>query len=165
MTISLIAAVSDNYVIGKDNNLLWRLPADIKFFKDTTEGHHVLTGRKNYISIPLKFRPLPNRVNIIVTHHHDFIAEGCIVVHSINEGIEYARANNEKELFIIGGGEIYRQTIGIADKLYITWVHANLEGDTVFPEINFALWKETYHKDCQIDEKHKFAYSFCIYEK
>lgn len=165
MIISLIAAVADNYVIGKNNQLIWHLPADIKFFKEITDGHHVLTGRKNYLSIPPKFRPLSNRVNIIVTHQKDFVADQCIVVNSIEAGMEYARRNGEQELFIIGGGEIYHQTINKADKLYITWVHANFEGDTHFPEINLALWKETYRKDCQIDEKHKFAYSFCIYEK
>lgn len=165
MTISLIAAVSENYVIGKNNQLIWRLPADMKYFKEVTEGHHVLMGRKNYLSIPSKFRPLANRINIVVTHEKGFTAEGCIIVHSIEEGIDFARRHNEKELFVIGGGEIYRQTINLADKLYITWVHSTFEGDTVFPEINFDLWKETYRKDCQMDEKHKFAYSFCIYER
>jgi dihydrofolate reductase len=165
MTISLIAAVSQNYVIGKNNQLVWRLPADMKYFKDVTEGHHVLMGRKNYLSIPGKFRPLSNRINIVVTHEKAFKAEGCVVVHSMEEGIDYAKKQGEKELFVIGGGEIYRQTIDLADKLYITWVHSTFEGDTFFPEINFDLWKETYRKDCQPDEKHKFAYSFCIYEK
>lgn len=178
MTISLIAAVSDlpagswppqrgagNYVIGRNNQLIWRLPDDMKYFKEVTEGHHVLMGRKNYLSIPPKFRPLVNRVNIVVTHQTGFTADKCIVVHSVKEGIEFARKNNETELFIVGGGEIYRQTIDLADKLYITWVHSEFEGDTFFPEINFALWKETYRRDCQMDEKHKFAYSFCIYER
>lgn len=180
MIISLIAAVSDNYVIGKDNRLIWRLPADVKFFKEKTEGHHILTGRKNYLSIPEKFRPLQNRINIIVSRDKDFFLKNnplspsdqagenytqTVIVHSPEEGIEYARRSKEKELFVIGGGEIYRQTIDIADKLYITWVHSAFEGDTFFPDINNEIWKETYRMDHPMDEKHKFAYSFCIYEK
>lgn len=168
MNISLIAAVSKNYVIGKDNKLIWRLPADMKYFKEVTEGHHVLMGRKNYFSIPIKFRPLTQRTNIVVTHNPENYREeskGCILVGSIAEGVEIAKKANENELFIIGGGEIYRQTINLADKLYITWIHAEFEGDAYFPEINFELWKETYREDCETDENHKFAYSFCIYEK
>ncbi len=165
MTISLIAAVSENYVIGKNNQLPWRLPADMKYFKEKTEGHCVLMGRKNYISIPEKFRPLTNRTNIVVTHQRNFKAEKCIVVNSVDEGIEIAQTNRESELFVIGGGEIYKQTIDLAEKLYITWVHKKFEGDTFFSEINFSLWKEIERKDCEPDEKHKFAYSFCVYEK
>ncbi len=181
MQISLIAAVSSmpssswppqkqdgNYVIGKNNQLVWRLPADMKYFREITEGHHVLMGRKNFLSIPQKFRPLVNRTNIIATHNKDFLKspdQSCKVVHSIEEGISFSKQNNETELFIIGGGEIYSQTINLATKLYITWVHSAFGGDTFFPEINFLLWKEIFRQDFQVDEKHNFAYSFCVYEK
>lgn len=176
MTISIIAAVSENYVIGRDNRLIWRLPADMQYFINITEGHCVLMGRKNFLSIPEQFRPLKNRINIVVTRQNDLLqknppeaknlANPVFFVNSIDSGIELARARGEKELFIIGGGEIYNQTIDKkADKLYITWVHNTFDGSTFFPEINFKLWKETSRKDCKPDEKHNFAYSFCIYEK
>lgn len=180
MIISLIAAVSENYVIGKDNTLMWRLPADVRFFKEKTEGHHILTGSKNFLSIPEKYRPLSNRVNIIISRDKDFAIKNninlpgganavektrVVIFNSIEAGVEFARQNNEQELFIIGGGEIFKQTMDIADKLYITWVHENFEGDVFFPDIDFKIWKETYRKDYQMDEKHKFAFSICIYER
>ena len=108
MKVSLIAAVSRNNVIGKNNNLIWHLPKDMKFFKDTTQGHHVIMGRKNFESIPHKYSPLPNRTNIIITRQNNYLAKGCIVVNSIKEALEIAKQKGEKEAFIIGGGEIYK---------------------------------------------------------
>jgi dihydrofolate reductase len=165
MIISMIAAVSENNVIGKDNNLVWNLPEDMKYFMNTTKGHHVLTGRKNYESIPLKYRPLRDRTNIIVTHQEDYKCEGAIVVHSIEEGIQIAYENGEEELFIIGGGEIYSQALPRADKLYITEVKGTFFGDTYFPEFNINDWQEISRIANPSDALHMFAFEFVIYQR
>lgn len=165
MIISSIAAVAQNSVIGKNNQLIWRLPADMKYFKDITEGHCVITGRKNYESIPEKFRPLTNRTNIVVTRQKNYSAPGAIVVNSIEEAIEVARKKGETEVFIIGGAEIYKQTMSVADKIYFTAVHQSFEGDAFFPEIDANKWKEVSRKAMPADEKHKYAYTFCVLEK
>lgn len=144
--ISIIAAVAKNNVIGKDNKLPWNLPEDMKFFKDTTMGHCVITGRKNYESIPPKFRPLKDRTNIVITRQPGYEAEGAIVVSSIEKAIETAKNVNvarekaDDEIFIIGGAEIYKQCLEHADRLYITHVNQEFEGDTFFPEIGNE-WK------------------------
>lgn len=165
MIISLIAAVAENNVIGKDNNLPWHLPTDMKYFRDTTMRHCVIMGRKNYDSIPLKYRPLEGRTNIVVTRQKDFIAEKCIVVNSIADAIEEAKKKNETEVFIIGGADIYKQTIEIADKLYVTHINHTFEGDAFFPKIDSNKWKKTMQKDLKVDEKNKYPFSFCVYEK
>ncbi len=165
MIISSIAAVATNNVIGKNNQLIWRLPADMKYFKDITEGHCVVTGRKNYESIPLKFRPLINRTNIVVTHQKNYPAPGAIVVNSIEDAVKAAQGMGETELFIIGGAEIYKQTLSIVDKIYLTEVRNSFDGDAFFPEIDRKVWKEVAREDMPIDEKHKFPYSFCVLEK
>ena len=139
MKVSLIVAVSENYVIGKDNDLIWHLPKDMRFFKETTTGHHVIMGRKNFESIPHKFRPLPNRTNIVITRQLDYKAEGCVVVNSIEEALKVAKRNGDDEAFIIGGGQIYKLAIdaGLVDRIYLTKVHHCFDGDTIFPELNF----------------------------
>src|SRR5687767_7714810 len=111
MTISLIAAQAQNRVIGKNNDLPWKLPDDMKFFMQTTKGHYVIMGRKNYDSLHEKFKPLPHRTNIVVTRQKDFKAPGCVVVHSVEKALEIARENKEEETFIIGGAEIYTQSL------------------------------------------------------
>src|SRR6266446_5198864 len=126
MIISLIAALSSNRVIGKNNDLPWRLPDDMKYFMETTKGHHVIMGRKNYESIPEKFRPLPGRVNLVLTKQAGFSARGCRVVHSLEEGFSTAHLANEKELFIIGGAEVYRLALPLATKLYLTEINAEI---------------------------------------
>jgi len=167
MTISIIAAVSENGVIGKDNDLPWHLPADMKFFKDTTEGHHVIMGRKNYLSIPEKYRPLPNRPNVVVTRQGDFKAEGCIVVNSIEEGIETAKNNGDAEAFIIGGGEIYKQSLelGLVDKMYITRIHADFDGDVFFPEYDQEKWIEISREENHPDDRNPHSFTFLVLEK
>lgn len=165
MIISLIAAVAENNVIGKDNNLPWHLPTDMKYFRDTTMGHCVIMGRKNYDSIPLKYRPLDGRTNIVVTRQKDFKAEGCIVVNSVEGALSECRKKNETEVFIIGGADIYKQTIDAADKLYYTKIHHTFEGDAFFPSVDGSKWKLTSKKDINADEKNKFPFSFCVYEK
>ena len=165
MIISLIVAVAENGVIGKNNNLPWHLPTDMKYFRDTTMGHCVIMGRKNYDSIPLKYRPLEGRTNIIVTHQQDFEAEGCIVVNSIEDALEAAKKKNEREVFIIGGANIFKQTIDVADKLYYTKIYHAFDGDVFFPKIDGSKWKLTMQTDMQPDEKNKFPFSFCAYER
>ena len=172
MIISLIAAVAENNVIGKNNTLPWHLPTDMKYFRDTTMGHCVIMGRKNYDSIPLKYRPLDGRTNIVVTRQKDFKAEGCVIVNSIQDALNECKKKNavpagrqETEVFIIGGADIYNQTIDIADKIHYTKIHHVFEGDAFFPKVETNKWKLVSKKDIQSDEKNKFPFSFCVYER
>lgn len=165
MIISIIVAVSENNIIGKDNSLIWHLPSDMKYFKEKTTGHCVITGRKNYESIPEKFRPLPNRTNIVVTRQKDYLAPGAIVIASIEGAIEKAKEIGAEEVFIIGGAEIYKQSMHLADKLYVTKIYYEFEGDVSFPEIDITTWKETKRIDFKADEKNKYDHSFGEYEK
>ncbi len=165
MIISLIAAHTTNKVIGKNNDLPWRLPDDMKYFMETTKGHCVIMGRKNYESIPHKFRPLPNRINIVVTRQNNFKAEGCQVVHSLEEGIHFAKAHQEHEVFIIGGAEIYQQALPLADQLYLTEIHATIEGDTYFPTVDYHVFKEHSRIKHTADDKHAYPFDFVLYKR
>ena len=161
MTVSLIVAVSENGVIGKDNDLIWHLPKDMRFFKETTMGHHVIMGRKNFESIPHKYSPLPNRTNVIITRQADYTAAGCIVVNSVEAALEIANKNGDNEPFIIGGGQIYKLALeaGLVDKIYLTKIHHSFDGDTFFPELN-SDWKQVNKADHKADEKHSYDYDF-----
>src|SRR5688500_11660554 len=141
MIVSMIAAVARNLTIGKDNDLPWKLPDDMKFFMNTTKGHYVIMGRKNYDSLHEKFKPLPNRTNIVVTRQKDFKAPGCIVTHNVKDAVELARKGNENEAFIIGGAEIYKVALPDADRLYLTEIKADVDGDTFFPQFSKGEWK------------------------
>jgi dihydrofolate reductase len=165
MTISMIAALAQNGVIGKANDLPWHLPDDMKFFMLTTKGHHVIMGRKNYESLPEKFRPLPNRTSIVVTRQNNYKAPGCSIVHQLEEGVKQAEANGEQELFIIGGAEIYKLGMPLADKLYLTEIHATIDGDTTFPFYPRELWREISRQHHAADDRHKFSFDFVIYKK
>ena len=134
----MIAAMSTNRVIGINNDLPWHLPDDFKFFQTKTKGHHVLMGRKNYESLPPKFRPLPNRINLIITKNNNYQAENTYIFHSLEKAIEYAEIQGEQELFIIGGGEIYQLALPYADTIYLTEVDASL---TVMPTSLFLINK------------------------
>ena len=164
--IGILVAVSPEGVIGKDNDLIWHLPRDIKFFKETTMGHHVIMGRKSFESIPHKFRPLPNRTNIIVTRQSDYKAEGSIVVNSVEEALKVAKSNGDNEAFIIGGGRIYKLAVdaGLVDRIYLTKIHHSFDGDTFFPKLN-PDWVEVKREDCFKDDNHKYNYSFILLEK
>jgi dihydrofolate reductase len=166
MITSIIVAVSTNNVIGKDNNLIWHLPIDMNFFKNTTIDHHVIMGRKNFESIPHKYRPLPNRKNIIITRNKNYIAQNCTIKNNLNDALEEARNSNENEAFIIGGGEIYRLALeeNLVDRIYLTRIHHEFEGDTFFPNLS-SEWKEINKKDFFKDEKHKYNFTFFTYEK
>lgn len=163
--ITIIVAVDENNVIGKDNQLIWRLPNDMKFFKDKTIGHCVITGRKNYESIPEKFRPLIDRKNIVITRQKNYTAPGAIVVGSVEEAIVSAKKTNDTEIFIIGGAEIYKQSLPFTDKIYLTKIHHSFDGDTFFPELNLEEWKQTYCVKGMVDEKNKYAHDFITYER
>jgi dihydrofolate reductase len=165
MTISLIAAQAQNRVIGRNNDLPWKLPDDMKFFMQTTKGHYVIMGRKNYDSLHEKFKPLPNRTNIVVTRQKDFKAPGCIVVHSVEKALDIARENNEQETFIIGGAEIYTQSLAQANRIYLTEIKATIEGDTYFPEFDKNVWKEISRTHHHADERHPYAFDFVTYER
>ena len=165
MIVSMIAALSKNRVIGKHNDLPWHLPDDMKYFMQTTKGHHTIMGRKNYESIPEKFRPLPNRTNIVVTRQHSFKAPGCIVVNSVERGLDISRDNGEREVFIIGGAEIYGVGIPHADRLYLTEIDAVIDGDTFFPEFDKRAWRELSRKNHPADERHPYPFDFVVYEK
>ncbi len=165
MIVSIIVAIANNNAIGKDNDLLWHLPADMKFFRETTTGHHIITGRKNYESIPEKFRPLKDRTNIIVTRNNSLDYPGSLITHSIEEAIELAKKTNETEAFIIGGGEIYRQSMNLADRLYITHVDTEFpDADTFFPELNDD-WKIITERKQPADDKNQYNMTFRVYER
>ena len=166
MVVSLIVAVSENKVIGKDSDLVWHLPTDMKFFKDTTKGHFVIMGRRNYESIPHKYRPLPNRTNVIVTRQDDYKAEGCLVVNSVEEAIERAQKAGDIEPFVIGGGQIYKYAIdnNLVDRVYITKVHTEIDGDTYFDDLDDS-WKLVHTDLHPSDEKHPFAFTFQTFER
>lgn len=167
MITSLIVAKAENNAIGKDNDLIWHLPDDMAFFKTTTRGHYVIMGRKNYESIPTKYRPLPGRPNIIVTSNSDYKADGCDIVNSIEEGLNIAKLNQEEEAFIIGGGQIYKDALNknLIDKMYITFVHKSFDADVYFPDVNWEEWKkenEVFHPK---DENHEFSFTIITFSK
>lgn len=164
MIISIIAAMDQNRLIGSENDLPWHLPVDMKYFKETTLGHYVLTGRKNYESIPEKFRPLKGRTNLVVSNSK-IQFPGAIMISNIEEGIEIARGAGEKELFIIGGGQVFKQSMYLANKLYITLIHHQFNGDVFFPEINWKQWNIISRKDVVPDENNKYACSFIVAER
>lgn len=160
MPIAQVVAISQNRVIGKDNQLIWHMPADLKHYKNITMGHHMIMGRKTYESIG---RPLPGRTTVIITRDKNYKAEGCIIVNSLDEALKVAASDSEP--CIVGGGEIFRQAMSITDKIYLTIIHHDFEGDTFYPELDPAEWKLTKREDFQPDEKNRYPYSFCEYER
>ena len=157
--LTLIAATSTNNALGKDNQLVWHLPDDFKRFKNLTSGHYIIMGRKTFESFP---KPLPNRTHVIITRQKNYeVPEGCIVVPSLEKTIEVCPKNDE--VFIIGGGEIYKQFIDIADKVELTRVHTEVEADTFFPEIDSEKWKVVFEEHHSKDEKHAFDFTFITY--
>ncbi|AZV59300.1 dihydrofolate reductase [Peribacillus frigoritolerans] len=159
--ISLIVAMDQNRVIGKNNKLPWHLPADLQYFKKVTMGHPIVMGRKTFESIG---RVLPGRENVIVTRNQEFKAEGCVVLHDIAQ-IKMFADNHEEEVFVIGGAEIFKEILPFTDRLYITEIHETFEGDTFFPEIDENEWDEISSHPGSIDEKNRFAHDFIILQK
>ena len=159
MIVSDVVAISENHVIGKDNKLLWYLPNDLKHFKEITIGHTIIMGRKTYESVG---KPLPKRRNIIITRQRATIP-GCEVVNSIEAAL--ALCAGEDEVFIVGGTEIYRQSLALTDRIYLTIIHKEFEGDSFFPDINKEEWKEVSREDHQPDAKNPLPYSFITLER
>lgn len=160
MIISAIAAMSSNRVIGRDGDLPWHLPRDMKFFMDTTKGHHVIMGRYNFAS--MNYTPLKNRVNIVLTRDPYFITSSAIVLHSIEEALSYAYEAGEEEAFIIGGGEIYAQSLPLIQKIYLTEVITELSGDTYFPELDMSEWAVVSSAYFEADAKNEFPMRFDV---
>lgn len=165
MIVSAIAALSKNMVIGKDNDLPWRLPDDMKFFMETTKGHHVIMGRKNYDSLHQKFKPLPERTNIVITRQKHLEAPGCIVLHAVEPALEIARSNSETECFIIGGAEIYKLAMPYTTRMYLTEIDAVVAGDTYFPEVQKHQWVEVSRTHHPADQRHRFAFDIVVYDR
>ncbi len=162
MIISAIVATAKNNVIGKDNQIPWYLPADLSYFKKTTLDHHLIMGRNCFRSIG---RPLPKRTNIVVTRDPFFTADGVLVAHSIEEALGMAFDGGEPEVFIIGGGEIYRETVDLWDRIYLTEVDLEAAGDVFFPEIEASEWEEVSSEAHQPDQKNEWAYIFRVLER
>lgn len=158
--LTMIAAAAENNALGKDNDLVWHLPDDFKRFKRLTSGHHIIMGRKTFESFP---KLLPERTHVIITRKEDYNADGAIVTNSLDEAIRVSKL--DMQAFIIGGGEIYKMAMDVADKIELTRVHANFDADTYFPEIDSSKWKllnEQFHPK---DEKHKYSFSYLSYER
>ena len=159
--ITLIAAISTNNALGKDNDLIWRIPADLKRFKKVTTGHPILMGRNTFESIG---KPLPNRTSVIITRNNHYKKEGCLIANSLEEAIAFTEG---KDAFIIGGAQVYKQALenNLIDQLDITRVHHEFEADVFFPEIDPIVWKEISREDFLADEKNGYDYSFISYQK
>lgn len=165
MEIAMIAAVAENGVIGKDNDLAWSLPDDMKYFMNTTKGHYIVLGRKNYDSLPPKFRPLPDRTNVVITRQSDLQLEGAHIVNTLEEAFEFCKKNNQEKIFVIGGGQIYKLALPYADTLYITEVHHSFDGDTYFPEFDKSDWEEVSREPHGMDERHLYPFDFVVYKR
>ena len=159
MTVSIIVAIGENHAIGKNNQLLWHMPNDLKHFKDITSGRTIIMGRKTFDSVG---KPLPRRRNIVVTRQ-DITIPGCEVVKSIEDGL--ALCKDEDEVFIGGGAEIYKLAMHLTDRIYLTIIHQNFDADTFFPEIDKNEWKEISREDYHADEKNPYPYSFITLER
>ncbi|SDW25758.1 dihydrofolate reductase [Hydrobacter penzbergensis] len=163
MIISLVVAAAANNVIGRDNRLLWRLPNDLKFFRDTTWAMPVVMGRKTFES--LSGKALKGRMNIVITRQSGWTAEGVSIAHDLDEAIALAAKANYEELFVIGGGEIYREAMNRADRIYLTRVYTEIAGDTFFPVIAEQQWELASEERMEADAKHAYAYSFQLWKR
>ena len=163
MKISLIAALATNHIIGRDNDLVWRLPDDFKRFKRITSGHFILMGRKTFESLG---PPLPNRTHIVITRNKDYqVPEGHYVFESVEKAFIFCQKMDISHLYVIGGGEIYNQTLPLADELVLTEVDASPEGDTYFPEFKQEDWKVTFQEHHPADEHHEYSFTYKNYER
>jgi len=158
--ISIIVAMAKNGVIGHNNTLPWRLPADLKYFRDITMGHTIVMGRRNYEDIG---KALPGRRNIVITRNKDFLASGCEITHSIGEALDTVKG--EAETFIIGGAEIYKSFLPLAGKLYVTRIDAEVEGNTTFPEYDSGQWLLESEEKHETDKNNSLPFRFCVYHR
>lgn len=164
MLISLIAAVARNGVIGKDNTLPWHLPSDLAYFRRTTIGHHVIMGRKTFEEFGIG-KPLPKRTNVVITRHLNRPISGCYLVGSLNDAFDFARNNGETEAFVIGGGQIYQLALPLAQRIYLTYIEAEPDGDTFFPIIDPKEWREIKREEHPADERNPYEYAFAVLER
>ena len=160
--ISFIVAAAENNVIGKDNQLPWHLPSDMKYFKNQTWGMTVIMGRKSLESLG---KPLQGRKNIVVTRNKDWKQEGTEVAHSINEAIDLAKETGVNEIFIIGGAEIFKEAMPVANRIYLTRIHHHFDGDAYFPEVSDAEWTLVQSCFCDADEKNQYPHTFQVWER
>ena len=162
MTVSLIVAVSSNGIIGRDGDLPWHLPADLKHFKRSTMGHHLIIGRRTWEEVG---KPLPGRTMVVVTRSRRFFPEGVFVVRSVEQALELAAEDDQP--FIGGGSQIYRIALArdLVDRIYLTRIHAEVEGDTFFPDFDLDEWELVSEEHCKAEDKNEFDYSFLVYER
>lgn len=161
--IAFVVAMDENRLIGRDNDLPWRLPDDMGWFRRQTMGKPCIMGRKTYDSLPKRFRPLPGRLNIVVTRNREYEAPGAIVVHSVDDALR--AAGDVEEIVIIGGADLFRRLLPMTDRLYLTQIHGAAEGDVHFPEIEIGDWREVYRQEHPADERHHFAFSWLILDR
>lgn len=161
MTVYAIAAVAENGAIGKNNDLIWNLPDDMAFFKKKTLNKVIITGRKNFESIPKKFRPLPNRVNIVLTRNKDYDANGALVFQSLEGALDWCKKEEHEEVFVIGGGEVYAEAIrnDMVDVMYLTRVHEEFDADTFYPEFDESTWNLEILEEHPADERHDHSFT------
>jgi dihydrofolate reductase len=167
-TVALIVAMGANREIGSNNDLMWHLRTDMLFFRDTTMSHYVIMGRKNFDSIPAKYKPLNGRVNVIISRNQDFLYEECYTCSNLQEAIDVAQGNGEEKVFVIGGGQIYQLALdqGLVDEMYITHVAGNFpHADVFFPKIDFSQWNKTILNSVQADIQNEFGFEICHYTK
>ncbi|MGA0560378.1 dihydrofolate reductase [Larkinella sp. VNQ87] len=162
MLISLIAAVAENGVIGQDNDLVWSLPDDFKYFKQTTSAHPILMGRKTFESLG---KPLKNRLNVVITRNAEYRPDEVVVVDSLENALAEARKTGTDEAFVIGGAEVYKQALPLADRLYLTEVKASFEGDTRFPDFDRTDWQEVSRQHHPADDRHAISFDFVVWER
>ena len=163
MRLSIIVAMDKNRLIGVNGRLPWRLPDDMKWFREQTMGKPVVMGRKTFESIPDRFRPLPGRHNIVLTRRGDYEVEGVTAVHTLEAVL--AAAGAVDEIVVIGGAELYRQLLPQADRLYLTLIDAELTGDAYFPEIDPAAWREIFRQEHPADNRHDYPFTWLIWER
>ncbi|MEY2938471.1 MAG: hypothetical protein RL062_1060 [Bacteroidota bacterium] len=166
--VSIIVAMGQNREIGKNNDLMWHLPVDMRFFKETTLGHPVIMGRKNYESIPEQFRPFKNRLNIVVSNQKEYQAPGCHLFQNISQAIEFAKTQDDQEVFVIGGGQIYTEALknNWVDTMYITHIQAEFsDAHTFFPEVDLQQWHKKLIMQQGVDDRHQYAFSVFEYSK
>ncbi len=161
--IAYVVAMDENRVIGRDNDLPWRLPDDMRWFREKTMGKPCIMGRKTYDSLPERFRPLPGRLNIVVTRNRDYQAPGAIVVFSVDEALQ--AAGDAEEVIIVGGGELFRRLLPVVDRLYLTQVHGAVAGDIFFPAYDPSQWRETFRQEHPADERHAMPFMWLILDR
>lgn len=162
MILSLLVAASENNVIGKNNQLPWHLPNDLKYFKNLTWGMPILMGRKTFDSIG---KPLPGRKSIVITRNKDWEYEGVDVVHSIEEAVQKAESYGVKEIFVIGGAEIFKTSLSAANRIYLTRIQQDFDGDVFFPEVSEKEWELTSSRYCEADEKNAYPHTYQVWNR